>query len=150
MGKTFIAILLIKFFLGRGEEREEGEREERERGGSLSSSSLSSASSSSSSSSSSFSSSSSSLSSSSSSNEKKWIIFLTSSVPLVLQQAEVIRANIGIYEGETEGEGEGEGGADVLALYSCFDATNEWKQKLKKCSVLVMTHGVLDQVLLYY
>ena len=105
-------------------------------------------------------------------DEKKWIIFLTSSVPLVLQQTDVIRANIGsCLEGKEGKNGKEENGKeengkeengrkrkrdeeretekkyeDVISLHSCFDASEEWKAKLRKSSVLVMTHGVLDQV----
>lgn len=63
------------------------------------------------------------------SSSKKWSIFLTSSVPLVLQQSSVLRANTPFTIG---------------SFCSDYDSDEKWMKKMSESRVLVMTHGVLQ------
>ncbi len=74
-------------------------------------------------------------SSSSSRSSKKWSIFLTSSVPLVLQQSSVLRANTPFTIG---------------SFCSDYDTDEVWIKNMSESRVLVMTHGVLQVCRMHY
>jgi ERCC4-related helicase len=69
-------------------------------------------------------------------NHPLWVLFLTPSVPLAIQQGKVIRSSL---QKEIK----------VLSLYGDFEGTG-WEKRIKDARVLVMTHGVLDTLLSKY